>query len=98
MVPAKVAALGEAEWAGYMQPEDFRPDAQISHELRTPMGAVISMSELLLTSPLDGMQRRYAETLQQSARSLLTVLNDILDFSEPRGRPIPARIPYLRPA
>ena len=82
MVPAKVAALGEAEWAGYMQPEDFRPDAQISHELRTPMGAVISMSELLLTSPLDGMQRRYAETLQQSARSLLTVLNDILDFSK----------------
>jgi CheY-like chemotaxis protein/nitrogen-specific signal transduction histidine kinase len=56
--------------------------AVVSHELRTPMGTVISMSELLLNSPLDGNQRRYAETLQQSARSLLTVLNDILDYSK----------------
>jgi signal transduction histidine kinase len=54
----------------------------VSHELCAPIGAVISMSERLLKSPLDGTQRRYAETLQQSARSLLTVLNDILDFSK----------------
>ena len=56
--------------------------AVVSHELRTPMGAVISMSELLLNSSLDDTQRRYAATMQQSARSLLTVLNDLLDFSK----------------
>src|SRR5262249_1602626 len=56
--------------------------AVVSHELRTPMSAVISMSELLLNGPLDTTQRRYAETLQQSANSLLTVLNAILDFSK----------------
>jgi CheY-like chemotaxis protein/nitrogen-specific signal transduction histidine kinase len=56
--------------------------AVVSHELRTPMGAVISMSELLLNGTLDTSQRRYAETLQQSARSLLIVLNDILDYSK----------------
>lgn len=56
--------------------------AVVSHELRTPMGAVISMSELLLNGPLDTTQRPYAETLQQSAKSLLTVLNDLLDYSK----------------
>jgi len=55
--------------------------AMVGHELRTPMEAVIAMAELLLASPLDGTQQRYTETLAQSARSLLSVLNDILDFS-----------------
>ena len=56
--------------------------AVVSHELRTPLGAVISMTELLLNTGLDTTQRRYAETLQQSAKSLHTVLNDILDYSK----------------
>jgi CheY-like chemotaxis protein len=56
--------------------------ATVSHELRNPMGAVISMAELLRASKLDETQARYAETLQSAARSLLTVLNDILDFSK----------------
>ena len=56
--------------------------AVASHELRTPIGAIISMAELLLASPLDNTQKRYAVTLQQSAKSLLAVLNDILDFSQ----------------
>ncbi len=53
----------------------------IGHELRTPMEAIVAMTELLLASPLDPTQARYAETLHQSARSLLSVLNDVLDFS-----------------
>ncbi|MGZ5849138.1 MAG: response regulator [Methyloceanibacter sp.] len=56
--------------------------ALASHELRTPMGAIVSMTELLLASPLDNTQRRYGETLQQSAKSLLALLNDVLDFSK----------------
>lgn len=56
--------------------------ATVSHEVRTPMGAIISMADLLLSTRLDMTQRRYAETLQQSARGLLTVLNDILDYSK----------------
>ncbi len=55
--------------------------AMVGHELRAPMEAVIAMAELLLKSPLDGTQQRYTETLAQSARSLLGVLNDILEFS-----------------
>ena len=56
--------------------------ATVSHELRTPMGAIISMADLLLATNLEGTQRRYAETLQHSAQGLLTVLNDILDYSK----------------
>ena len=55
--------------------------AMIGHELRAPMEAVVAMSELLLASPLDPTQARYVETLYQSGRSLLNVLNDVLDFS-----------------
>ena len=53
----------------------------VGHELRTPMEAVVAMAELMLASPLDPTQQRYARTLHQSARSLLGVLNDVLDFS-----------------
>jgi CheY-like chemotaxis protein/nitrogen-specific signal transduction histidine kinase len=56
--------------------------ALASHELLTPMGAIVAMTERLLASPLDKSQRRYGETLQTSARSLIAVLNDILDFSK----------------
>ncbi len=55
--------------------------AMIGHELRTPMEAVVAMTELLLASPLDLTQARYTETLYQSGRSLLSVLNEVLDFS-----------------
>jgi CheY-like chemotaxis protein len=49
------------------------------------MEAVTAMTELLLASPLDPTQARYAEMLYQSSRSLLGVLNDVLDFSRLDG-------------
>src|SRR5680860_350242 len=56
--------------------------AAVSHEVRTPLGAIISMAELLLGTGLNSRQRHYADTLHQSGQSLLTVLNEILDFSK----------------
>jgi len=56
--------------------------AAMSHEVRTPMNAVIGMSGLLLRSDLDEEQREYASIVRTSSEALLTIINDILDFSK----------------
>lgn len=55
--------------------------ANMSHELRTPLNGVVGMSELLATTKLSAEQRECAQVIQASARTLLALVEDVLDIS-----------------
>ncbi len=72
-------AREEAEEAARTKSEFL---ANMSHEIRTPMNGVLGFAELMLHNPLEPEQRRQVELIVQSGRSMMLLLNDILDLSK----------------
>ncbi|WP_309540677.1 ATP-binding protein [Nitratidesulfovibrio liaohensis] len=69
--------------------------ARMSHEVRTPLNALLGMADVLDRTPLEPEQRGYLDVLRSSGHSLLALLNDVLDFSRlEAGRVVPERVGF----
>jgi len=83
----ELAAQLEAAQATAKQKTDFL--AMMSHEIRTPMNGVMGMTHLLLETGLDDHQRHLIEVIQSSARTLITLISETLDFSRLEAGKLP---------
>jgi PAS domain S-box-containing protein len=76
---ALIQAKEEADSANRAKSEFL---ANMSHEIRTPMNAVIGFSEILASKVTDKQHKSYLNSIQTAGKSLLTLINDILDLSK----------------
>lgn len=56
--------------------------ANMSHEIRTPLNGIVGFTELLMNTEMESIQKKYMNTINQSANTLMEVINNILDFSK----------------
>jgi PAS domain S-box-containing protein len=85
-------AKDEAERASRAKSEFL---ANMSHEIRTPINAILGLSRLLADGDLGGRERDYVSKIQLAGKSLLGIINDVLDFSRiEAGRMELERVPF----
>ncbi len=72
--------------------------ANTSHELRTPMNAIIGMAEMALREEMSPAAKNYINQIKTAGKSLLTIINDILDFSKIESGKMDIVTAYYEPA
>ena len=72
--------------------------ATMSHEIRTPLNGVLGMAQLLCLSELDDKQRRFADTILSSGRSLAAIIDDVLDISRIEAGRLTLKLEATKPA
>ncbi len=76
----QLLAAKEAADQGNLAKSNFL--ANMSHEIRTPMNAIIGMDEMILRETAEAKTRKYACDIKTASRTLLSIINDILDLSK----------------
>ncbi|MDD2467593.1 MAG: ATP-binding protein [Desulfobulbus sp.] len=77
---ASEAFLSQAEESANRMKSEFI--ANINHEVRTPMNAIIGYTEMLANSPLGSKEKRFVETIHKSSMALVSIFNDIMELSK----------------
>lgn len=77
---AQAVELARGEQAANRSKSEFL--ATISHEIRTPLNGVLGMAQAMSADPLSQTQKRRLETIQQSGKALLKIINNVLDISK----------------